>query len=376
MYSFSTENWSRSPDEVAGADGDVRAADRGRDPRAARRGRADALHRPPERRRSPPALVEAMEWAERADRRQRADHAVRGLQLRRQGGDRRRGANLPGGDRGGVPRPSLRPGHARPRSDHPHQRRAPHLQLPAVAGGLRRARVPRRAVAGFRHRGLRANPAGVRRSPAAVRGRDVERRTSDLLARVLVAVPACVRRDRVHRSRRSHVRGVHDRRRASCTMHELYRLLERWRPVDVVGFASLAGMALAARYGVAARRARGGDGDGSGGCSSRCSPAAQRGRRDGRDRRHAARGVLDRSRVRPRRAAAPAAPRQRDHHRRPGRHVPRRHRRLPRRAAVRAPTARSPDLAQQDGRGAVLRHARRGAGGVLRRALPGLADPG
>ncbi len=32
-------------------------------------------------------------------------------------------------------------------------------------------------------------------------------------------------------------------------MHELYRLLARWRPVAIVGFASLAGMVLAAKYG-------------------------------------------------------------------------------------------------------------------------------
>jgi phosphatidate cytidylyltransferase len=32
-------------------------------------------------------------------------------------------------------------------------------------------------------------------------------------------------------------------------MHELYGLLERWRPVSVVAFASLAGMVLAARFG-------------------------------------------------------------------------------------------------------------------------------
>jgi phosphatidate cytidylyltransferase len=32
-------------------------------------------------------------------------------------------------------------------------------------------------------------------------------------------------------------------------LHELYRLLARWRPVPLVGFASLAGMVLAARYG-------------------------------------------------------------------------------------------------------------------------------
>lgn len=32
-------------------------------------------------------------------------------------------------------------------------------------------------------------------------------------------------------------------------LHELYRLIERWRPMPVVGFAALAAMVLAARYG-------------------------------------------------------------------------------------------------------------------------------
>jgi phosphatidate cytidylyltransferase len=32
-------------------------------------------------------------------------------------------------------------------------------------------------------------------------------------------------------------------------MHELYRALERWRPLAIVGFAALAGMVIAARYG-------------------------------------------------------------------------------------------------------------------------------
>jgi phosphatidate cytidylyltransferase len=36
-------------------------------------------------------------------------------------------------------------------------------------------------------------------------------------------------------------------------MHELYRMLARWKPVAIVGFASLAGMVLAARYGGPAR---------------------------------------------------------------------------------------------------------------------------
>jgi phosphatidate cytidylyltransferase len=35
----------------------------------------------------------------------------------------------------------------------------------------------------------------------------------------------------------------------SVCLHELYRLLARWRPVDFVGFAALAAMVLAARFG-------------------------------------------------------------------------------------------------------------------------------
>ena len=47
VYSFSTENWTRPADGGERADGDVLAADRRGDPRAARGGRAHALHRPP-----------------------------------------------------------------------------------------------------------------------------------------------------------------------------------------------------------------------------------------------------------------------------------------------------------------------------------------
>ena len=76
-------------------------------------------------------------------------------------------------------------------------------------------------------------------------------------------------------------------------LHELYRLLARWRPVAVVGFAALAAMVLAARYG---------------GLRGRCSRwrvatlpvlflvvvARGSGARDGVDRRDAARRLLDR----------------------------------------------------------------------------------
>ena len=42
----------------------------------------------------PPNLIERMEWAEELTREEPPDHAVRGLQLRRPSGDRRRSANL------------------------------------------------------------------------------------------------------------------------------------------------------------------------------------------------------------------------------------------------------------------------------------------
>ena len=46
VFSFSTENWQRSPEEVAGLMADVRRAHPLRDPRARRGGSAHALHRP------------------------------------------------------------------------------------------------------------------------------------------------------------------------------------------------------------------------------------------------------------------------------------------------------------------------------------------
>ena len=72
-----------------GADGDVRRADRPRDPRARRGGGADALHRPP--RGGHGGADRADGLGRGRDRRQRPDHAVRRLQLRRPGGDPGRG---------------------------------------------------------------------------------------------------------------------------------------------------------------------------------------------------------------------------------------------------------------------------------------------
>ncbi len=155
-------------------------------------------------------------------------------------------------------------------------------------------------------------------------------------------------------------------------MHELYRALSRWRPLPVVGFASLAGMVIAARYGglkdvmeVAVATlpvlflfalGRGGKG-----------PA------DDHDRRDAAGDLLARPRVRARGSSPGPAARQRGPDRRARRHVPGRYRRLRRRAPVRPPCAGARDLAQQDGRGAVLRDADRDRVGVPGRSEPDLA---
>ena len=75
-----------------------------------------------------------------------------------------------GRDGGGLPAPPLRTRHARPRPPDPHQRRAAHLELPALAAGLLRVRVPRRAVARLLARGVRGVPRRVRRARSAGSG--------------------------------------------------------------------------------------------------------------------------------------------------------------------------------------------------------------
>ena len=142
----------------AGADGDVRRADRRRDPRAARGGRADALHRPPRGRLGAARRADGL--GRSADRRQRAHHAVRRVQLRRARRDpRRRARASSGGDEEEFRELPVRAGDARPGPDHPHQRRAAAVQLPALAVGLLGAGLPRRAVAGLHARGARESLA-------------------------------------------------------------------------------------------------------------------------------------------------------------------------------------------------------------------------
>ena len=80
VYSFSTENWSRPIEEVAGTDLDARTAYRRRDTRTpSSRGAMRFIGR---REASPGSLIKQMGWAEDADRRERRHDPVRRVQLR------------------------------------------------------------------------------------------------------------------------------------------------------------------------------------------------------------------------------------------------------------------------------------------------------
>jgi phosphatidate cytidylyltransferase len=93
-------------------------------------------------------------------------------------------------------------------------------------------------------------PAGSpRQAPRRREPRRSEpRRSSDLLARVLVAVPAAIVAiafvDLGGLAWALFMMVI-----GWVCLHELYRMLERWRPVALVGFAAMTALVLAARYG-------------------------------------------------------------------------------------------------------------------------------
>ncbi len=94
----------------------------------------------------------------------------------------------------------------------------------------------------------RANPQGRSGRPPSRSTPRAPRRRSDLLSRVLVAVPAAIVAI-VFIDLGGLAFALFMIAIGWACLHELYRLLARWRPVPVVGFAALAGMVLAARYG-------------------------------------------------------------------------------------------------------------------------------
>jgi phosphatidate cytidylyltransferase len=103
----------------------------------------------------------------------------------------------------------------------------------------------RRPPAG--RRSSSARPARPQRETPRSRSREPRKR-SDLMARILVAVPAAVVAiafvdlGGLAWALFMMVLGW-------VCLHELYRVLARWRPVALVGFAAMTGLVLAARYG-------------------------------------------------------------------------------------------------------------------------------
>ena len=90
-----------------------------------------------------------------------------------------------------------------------------------------------------------ARPSQPRSRPPRPRG---ERRRSDLLSRILVAVPAVIVAI-VFIDLGGLPFALFMIAIGCVCLHELYRMLARWKPVPLVGFAALAGMVLAARFG-------------------------------------------------------------------------------------------------------------------------------
>ena len=92
VYSFSTENWARPLEEVAALMEMFSERILGETPELHAEGvRMRFIGR---REGVAPELLEQMRWAEETTSANDADHAVRGLQLRRAGGDRGRRAPL------------------------------------------------------------------------------------------------------------------------------------------------------------------------------------------------------------------------------------------------------------------------------------------
>ena len=197
-----------------------------------------------------PELLEQMRWAEETTSRQRPDHAVRGLQLRRAGGDRRRRAPL---HRRRRRRSSARHLYA-PEMHDPdliirtsgEQRLSNYLLWQSAYSELH---FTRRAVAGLLARRPRVRAGRVRRPPAPLRrplmaarsrrggprpppqpglgprraGRGSPSRPRSTRS------PSSPRADWIFAARASSLLGI-------VCLHELFRMYEPLRPVKLAGF--------------------------------------------------------------------------------------------------------------------------------------------
>ena len=148
-------------------DGDLRRDDRARAARSRGAGRARALHRPPRPRARGAAPAHGCDGGSH-----RAEHAhqpVGRVRLRRprrarrgDPADRRERCRGRRDRRERLRSESLRAGASRPRSADPNERRAAHLELPALAARLHGARLRRRALARLRRARAARGPRGIR----------------------------------------------------------------------------------------------------------------------------------------------------------------------------------------------------------------------
>ena len=178
VFAFSSENWKRPSEEVSGLMGLVLVAVSKYLTKLAERRRAHPHRRRPQRR-SPTSCAHAWDQAERSTRAQHAHHAVGGLQLRRPLGHRpglpaghgRRASSPTTSTRRRCPRYMALSLRARSRPLHPHRRRSAHQQLPALAGGVFRARLHRLPVARLRRGGARRGAGRSTRAATAASAR-------------------------------------------------------------------------------------------------------------------------------------------------------------------------------------------------------------
>ncbi len=121
----------------------------------------------------------------------------------------------------------------------------PSGRRPARGGGSRSGRGRGREEPGIRRGAGRRYAERERERSGEPRERG---RGSDLLARIAIGVPAAVVAI-LFVDLGGLPWALFMIALGWLCLHELYRMLARWRPVVVVGFAALAGMVLAARYG-------------------------------------------------------------------------------------------------------------------------------
>ncbi len=289
VYSFSTENWSRDPDEVAAL---MEMFARRIEQETPELDAEGVRMRFIGRRSAPvaPDLVQRMEWAEHKT----CENTRITLFVAFNYGGR---AEIVDAARtfNGTTEAEFRAHLYAPDMHDPdliirtsgEQRISNYL----LWQGATQIHVPRRAVAGLLARGVRGDSGRVRRPPSQVRGplmssgrgsgaddrqrradaradraaarqrpnrpegrrrpatpADQSRSRSDLWPRVAVAVPAAIIAiifvDLGGLAWALLMIAI-----GAVCMFELYRMLDRWRPSQAVGFAALAAMVIGARYG-------------------------------------------------------------------------------------------------------------------------------